>query len=229
MPPFKFGLKTKFIFCFNEDRIFRISPDSSCNIASMSYKEASRAVEDHITTIFKLHPNEKLVYHNIDHTRKVVQHVNEIALFFKLNDEQLFIVEASAWFHDIGYLFTGPKEHELESVHTMKRFIPGIISTPALAEKIEQCIMATKRASDPVSVSEKIICDADTYHFGTFEFKRTDSLIKKEIELMTGSVPAEWISHSIKMLKNHRFYTSYCQERLETGKMENIAWLQSLL
>jgi hypothetical protein len=45
--------------------------------------------------------------------------------------------------------------------------------------------MATKRGSGPVSVAEKIICDADTYHFETFEFKRTDWLIKKEIELMT--------------------------------------------
>jgi hypothetical protein len=54
----------------------------------------------------------------------------------------------------------------------MNEFIPGIILTPALAEKIWQCIMATKRGSDPVSVAEKIICDADTYYFGTPELNK---------------------------------------------------------
>jgi HD superfamily phosphodiesterase len=104
----------------------------------MSYQDASRAVEDYITAIFQLHPNQKLVYHNHEHTRKVAQHANEIALFYKLNDEQLFIITASACFHDIGYLFTGPKEHEKEAVRIMNEFIPGIISTPTLKEKIGQ-------------------------------------------------------------------------------------------
>jgi len=195
----------------------------------MSYEDASRAAEDYITSLFHLNPDERLLYHNFEHTRKVAARANEIALFYKLDDEKLFIITTSAWFHDIGYLFTGPEGHEQEGVRLMEEFIPRIISKPTLTEEIARCIIATKRSAYPVSVSEKIICDADTYHFGTPEFKQTDPLIKKEIELWLGSVQTGWISNSIKMLRNHQFYTSYCIERLDEGKERNIAWLQSLL
>ena len=195
----------------------------------MSYEDESQAVEDYVTSIFQLNPDEKLLYHNFEHTRKVADHAKEIALFYKLRDEQLFIVVSSAWFHDIGYIFSGPQEHEQEGVRLMKDFLTDIISVPTLIEEIEQCIMATKRVADPVSMAEKIICDADTYHFGTTEFKQTDPLIKKEIELQTGSVQTAWISDAIKMLRNHQFYTSYCKEQLDAGKERNIAWLQSML
>jgi len=77
--------------------------------------------------------------------------------------------------------------------------------------------------------SEKILCDADTYHFGSPEFRQTDLLVKKEIELLTGSKTVEWTKHTITMLEKHQFYTGYCKERLEAGKAENLAWLRSLL
>ena len=89
--------------------------------------------------------------------------------------------------------------------------------------------MATQRLIKPATISEMIIWDADTYHFGTPEFKQTDAQIKKEIELLTGSVQTSWVSKSIRMLRNHQFYTSYCKQQLEAGKQENIDWLQSLL
>ena len=54
-------------------------------------------------------------------------------------------------------------------------------------------------------------------------------MIKKEIELMMGAAPKDWISHSLTMLRNHQFYTSICKERLDAGKEQNIAWLQSKL
>lgn len=195
----------------------------------MSYDEASRAAEDYITTLFQLNPDEKLLYHNLDHTRKVVERANEIGSFYKLNDEQSFIISTAAWFHDIGYLFTGHKGHEQEGVRLMKDFIQDFISTPPLIGEIEQCIMATKRDAEPISLAEKIICDADTYHFGTDEFRQTDPLIKKEIELTTATIQTGWTANSIKMLRNHQFYTSYCKERLQEGKERNIAWLQSML
>ncbi|MFI5131326.1 MAG: HD domain-containing protein [Chitinophagales bacterium] len=195
----------------------------------MSYDEAGKAVEDYITSLFQLNPSEIFVYHNFEHTRKVAGRADEIALFYKIDQKHLFIIRTAAWFHDIGYLFTGPKEHERESVRLMEEFISDIISIRPLIEEIKQCIMATKRIGYPVSVEEKIICDADTYHFGTPEFKQTDPLIRKEVELLAGSVQTGWIGNSIKLLRNHQFYTSYCKERLDAGKEQNIAWLESLL
>ena len=96
-----------------------------------------------------------------------------------------------------------------------------------MLETITRVIMATKNQFTRFYCRRKY-CAMDTYHFGTAEFKRSDDLVK-EIELVTGSIPEHWIERSIAMLKNHRFHTSYCTERLEPGKMRNIAWLESLL
>jgi len=195
----------------------------------MSYLEINRDIEDYINNIFESHLNKNLIYHNVIHTREVVQHAIEIAVFYKLSEESLFALRTAAWFHDTGYLFKGPDDHEQESVNIMKTFLHKYNLPSALINKVEQLIMATKEPTSPVSLAEMIICDADTYHFGTIEFKQTDELVKKEIELRTGLILLDWVKHTIAMLKAHKFYTSYCVERLEEGKMQNIAWLQSLL
>jgi predicted metal-dependent HD superfamily phosphohydrolase len=209
--------------------IFRISPDSALNLVPMSYQEISREIEEYINNIFESHPNKNLVYHNITHTRNVVIRTIEIASYYKLDEESLFILKAAAWFHDTGYIFRGPNNHEQESVNIMMVFLHKYDLSPRIIDQVEQIIMATKLPTSPVSLSEMIICDADTFHFGTIEFKRTDELVKKEIELRTGLILIDWVKHTIAMLQNHRFYTSYCAERLEKGKMQNIAWLLSLL
>ena len=196
----------------------------------MSYQVIGSTIEKHVIDLFHDNPNSKLTYHNLEHTRSVVQRTEEIASFYKQVDEEtLFICKAAAWFHDTGYLFTGRVNHETESVQIMTRFLLAHDYSPALAEKIMNTIMATKPLAVPASLPEKILCDADTYHFGTAEFRTTNELVKKEIELTTGSAPTDWIQHTITMLKNHRFYTSYCIEGLEPGKKRNIAWLESLL
>jgi predicted metal-dependent HD superfamily phosphohydrolase len=195
----------------------------------MSYQDISRDIEDYINNIFESHLNKNLIYHNVTHTREVVMHAVEISVYYKLSEESLFALNAAAWFHDTGYIFTGPENHEEESVNIMKTFLNKYNLPSAVINKIEQLIMATKEPTSPVSLGEMIICDADTYHFGTIEFKQTDELVKKEIELRTGLILLDWVKHTIAMLQTHKFYTSYCADRLEKGKMQNIAWLQSLL
>jgi HD superfamily phosphodiesterase len=195
----------------------------------MSFRDTSREIEDYVASVFEQNKDPKLLYHNFHHTSKVVQRAVEIASFYKIDEESLFVLVAAGWFHDIGYLFVGPRNHEQEGVKMMITFLARYEYSPAMLETITRVIMATKEPVHPLLLPEKILCDADTYHFGTAEFKSSDDLVKKEIELVTGSIPEHWIERSIAMLKNHRFHTSYCTERLEPGKMRNIAWLESLL
>ena len=195
----------------------------------MSLKDTRKAAEDYVTDLFLNNPDDRLIYHNLEHTRKVVAHTTELAMFYKLDEERRFVVETAAWFHDTGYIFKGPAGHEEESVRIMEQFILPDKKVSGLAITIAQCILTTKRSTYPVLFSEKILCDADTYHFGSPEFRQTDLLVKKEIELLTGSKTVEWTKHTITMLEKHQFYTGYCKERLEAGKAENLAWLRSLL
>ncbi|MCU0388547.1 MAG: HD domain-containing protein, partial [Chitinophagaceae bacterium] len=56
-----------------------------------------------------------LPYHNLEHTRNVVAAASELSGHYQLNEEETFIVKASAWFHDLG-VTDGPLEgHEKRS------------------------------------------------------------------------------------------------------------------
>jgi hypothetical protein len=75
---------------------------------------------------------------------------------------------------------------------------------------------------------EKILCDADLYHLGTEEFKKTNEKVKQETELRTNSKIDNWTENSIKFLKTHKYFTDYCRQRLTSGKEENIRYLKQL-
>ena len=50
-----------------------------------------------------------LVFHNLAQTEYVVKNTNEIAGHYNLGEEDMLVVYAAAWFHEIGYLLDKPE------------------------------------------------------------------------------------------------------------------------
>ncbi len=104
----------------------------------------------------------------------------------------------------------------------MKDFMHGLIEDDTLISEIEHCILATKFPTHPYNFLEQIICDADTYHLGTDAFKETNKQVMKEERLKKGSQNKEtFLKETLEMLNAHVYYTKYCQEKLNEGKMKN--------
>ena len=182
----------------------------------------------YVSKCFESDTTGNLIYHNLEHTKDVVGHSQEIATYYGLNKTETLDLIAAAWFHDIGYLYTTPAKHEEKGVEIMQYFLNKKCTKDNLAV-IEKMILATKRSVQPHSLSEAILCDADTYHFGTKRFFITDAAVRQETELREGREIHDWRELSIRLLKSHQFYTSYCQERLNEGKQQNISMLESQL
>ena len=68
-------------------------------------------VEEFVTDFFQQNMPEQYVYHDFEHTRQVVDAVNELSVYFELSDQQKELLQIAAWFHDTGYT-EGPKGHE---------------------------------------------------------------------------------------------------------------------
>src|SRR6478672_1692945 len=119
--------------------------------------------EQYVTKLFQENKNEKLVYHNLDHTKYVVDKASEIAGHYQLGEREMLTIYLAAWFHDIGYLFASPSEHEIKSVEVMRSFLKKHHAEDGLEEEVASCIMATREPRDPKNICEQIICDADTY------------------------------------------------------------------
>ena len=194
---------------------------------SLIYKQAETYVEQ----LFEKNYNDKLLYHNLEHTKHVVERSNEIAAHYPITERQMLVLNIAAWFHDTGQLFTkGLKGHEEKSVDVMKKFMHDNNAENELINEIEGCIMATKSPRNPVNLIQEIICDADTYHFGTKEFKDTNKRMREEFALREKVVDKErWNEGTIEMLRNHQFYTDYCKDLLDDKKKDNIQKLKKKL
>ena len=195
----------------------------------MKYSELEESAGRVAAGFFESPHQVRYPYHNLVHTKAVVDHAKEIAVFYALDEREICIISIAAWFHDIGQLCGEMEGHEERSRLIMNNYLSNTDASAGFIELAGNCIMATKCGSNPQSLAEKIVCDADTYHFGTLFFRETEFLVEKEMEIRTRKKFPQWHAGSLELLKNHIFYTEYCQLLLLQGKRENIAWLESLV
>jgi predicted metal-dependent HD superfamily phosphohydrolase len=186
-------------------------------------------IAHHVEELFAANKYPYLLYHNLDHTRLVVQHAREIAKHYLLDIRLVFIVLAASWFHDTGHLLGNTEEHEETSVRIMKEYLTTKSVDEKTMNEISLCIRATKMPPVPSTLLEQIICDADTFHTGTNDFPHLNNLVWQEMEQRLNKPVSDKVRRSLLFLKNHRFFTSYCQQLLSTGKDRNILQLKTLL
>ena len=164
-------------------------------------------------------------YHNLAHSQEVVKRCQEIGGYYSIGAREMFTLVAAGWFHDIGHLYGPIEGHEERGVTIMQKYLGNV--PRELTDEIAVCIMATKLPSHPVSLSEQIICDADTYHFGTPFFRETDPLVHREMELRKHVPPGHWSEKTLLLLQKHVFFTEYCKNFLAKGKEDNIRWAEA--
>lgn len=186
-------------------------------------KQIVKQAEERVIELYDSIPHENLLYHSIDHARQVVQRANEIAAHYELSERDITVLNIAAWFHDTGHLYTSPTDHEQKSIELMRQWLADKGDYAELADEIEQAILATKLSTQPVGLTQEIIKDADTYHFGLPEFKKVDKLMKKEMEMRNlNTMVMDWKRNTLSLLETHQYYTSYCKELLDMGKQKNI-------
>ena len=169
----------------------------------------------------------EFVYHNINHTNRVVDSALEIIDNSTLTDEEIEVILVSAWFHDVGYI-DGCKDHEENSQKYAEEFLKEQKAEKPFIEKVKSCIDATRIKSEPESLPEKVIKDADASHLAADDYDATSELLRQEWKLMEIKEydPDEWIDVNIQMLSNiHQYYTNYAKENWQPKKRENLSEL----
>lgn len=179
--------------------------------------------EDYVKNIFDEYPHPNLLFHNLEHTQTVVNRAKEIAAHYQLSDNEMQVIYIAAWFHDTGHLFAEIDKHEDKSVEIMRIFMQQENASEEFTKQVEDSIMSTRMPHEPKNLLQEIMCDADTYHFGTKDFKRTNKLIRKELDLRNyQTLTFDWEKNTLDVLEGHQFFTSYCKMLLDEGKQENV-------
>jgi HD superfamily phosphodiesterase len=86
-------------------------------------KLLSKEIPIYVSAVFYKYIKPELVYHNLEHTIRVVERTLEIVNYYKLGATERFILLAASWFHDTGHLFSGPQGHEEHSTAVMEPFL----------------------------------------------------------------------------------------------------------
>jgi predicted metal-dependent HD superfamily phosphohydrolase len=186
-------------------------------------------ISEYVKSLYIQNQNPALLYHNLEHTEKVVHRTYEIAANYSFDEKEISILSAAAWFHDTGHLFGKAIHHEARSISIMRTYLQTKQVDKKIIDAVEGCILATELPQNPKTLLEEIVCDADTFNLGTKEFFDTDRLLKKEVELRGDIRIDNWEKNTLDLLTKHRYFTPYCQALLNKGKQENIEIVRSFL
>ena len=177
----------------------------------------------------KLSPD--YIYHNFNHTLRVVNSVKIIIGEEQVSEEEAEMLVLAALFHDTGYI-EGATEHEEKSALIAEKFLIENNFSSHKATQVADLIRMTKLNAEPHTHLERIIRDADCAHFADKNFNSLSELLREEWKLTEDKcfTDLEWALGNRKMLmQDHRFYTEYGKSTLQPLKEDNIACLQETI
>lgn len=176
---------------------------------------------------FREHSDPRIIYHDLAHTQQVAAAAAQIANHYHLNDNDFYIILTAAWFHDVGY-FIDMQHHEATSAGYITDYLRSKHVDETVINAVASCILATRLPQSPANLLEKIVCDADLFHFGTDEFSERNKLMRKEYIAVSGKEISkeEWRNKTIQLLESHHYFTDYCQLLLNGKKEENLNQLK---
>lgn len=171
-----------------------------------------------------------LAFHNLHHTKQVVEAAEEILNDTDANDVEKEITLVAAWFHDAGFAkaYEGHEEHSSEMA---RDFLHDQGWEEGEIEKVTECILATRNGKIPETECGKILCDADMVHLSQKSYFDQLELLKKERESQSGEIISErtWHEENLLFLTKHRYYTTYGREKFAPKKLKNIEKQQKVL
>ncbi|SDG75458.1 Pycsar system effector family protein [Psychroflexus sediminis] len=182
--------------------------------------------ETFVLQLFKDKLSNEYVYHNFNHTKRVVDSAQYLAEQENLNENDKLLLLLAAWLHDTGYTVS-EVNHEEHSKHIAREFLSKQNLSEDSIASVEDAISSTKMEATPTSEIEKILKDADCSHFAKENFKDVSELLRQELNLKGQEYSVEeWREINIKVLSlQHRYYTDYAIKNWSPKKQEHLVEL----
>ena len=187
--------------------------------------------EQYVSTLLKDKLPSAYVYHNFDHTVSVVEAVKTISNYEQISPEDTTKLIIAAWFHDAGYI-DGSDNHEVSSVKIAAEFLAGHGCSEEFIKEVSDLILATALAKQPQTELEKIVCDADYFHFGSGNYFVASEILREEWRLTQQKTftDLEWAKENMLMFtQRHQFYTSFAKSFWQPVKDKNVAQIEKIV
>jgi len=161
-------------------------------------------------------------YHNARHTLDVIEQTQVIGKTENLSEKELLLLRIASLFHDTGFFFQRAK-HEEKSVEIFLEASNESEISEQDKAIISQCILATRMPQQPISILDKVICDADLDYLGRDDFFPIGDALFREMNRNNEiSDTLAWNNLQVKFLNAHRFHTNYSVQNRTPGLQENL-------
>ncbi len=200
------------------------------NFTSPNWKSL---VDDAVKTSFALineHWSEAYRYHNIEHTERVINSVDKLALDLNLSEEERAMLIVAAAFHDSGY-FEDSNDHENLGASFAAEFLKKKNASIDLVMRVAHLIQCTAIHARPINRLQKLLRDADLHYVGSETFIEKAECLREEWEHTKNLrfSEASWVQQNIRFLESHNFHTEAAKKRYEGRKKENLQILKDKL
>jgi len=173
---------------------------------------------------------DDLLYHSIEHTLNVEREVQKYAQLEGLDKVCIMRLRTAALFHDSGFLIAYDNNEEI-GVKILNKYAPEFGFDSSELKIISAIILATNNKTEPITLSEKIMCDADHDYLGRKDYHHIAEKLNLELATYKGKLSSrEWIKFQIHYLeKRHIFYTTSAYNLRQQGKEKRIDELKKHL
>jgi len=186
-------------------------------------------IHDRVITVFESELPDQFTYHNLEHTKYVLEKSILIAQQENINGKDLSLIKIAALYHDIGFIENRDNHEEL-SCKIAQFDLPAYGLIQEEIETICGMIMATKIPQSPNSHLEMIMADADLEYLGTDTFEPVSDKLFEELRHFDKDLSRkEWYSIQINFLSSHQYHTAFCRENREPIKKRNLEKIKELL
>ena len=171
---------------------------------------------------------EELLYHDLAHTANVAKAALRLAKLEGLSTHETMLLCTAVYFHDSGFLVQY-HQNERFGMKLAQNKLEDYGYTPTEINIISNIIAATALDVEPVTVLEKIMCDADHDYLGRADYNNVAKKLRVEMENM-GRIftDIEWIDFQLNFLENqHRYHTETAQNIRDSGKKIRIQSLKN--
>lgn len=169
-------------------------------------------------------------YHGPEHTRRVVQSADQLAIDSDIPEDERATVLIAAAFHDCGF-YSDMDDHENISAGMAADFLSAHDAPLPMINKVAHLIQATALHARPVTALQEILRDADLHYLGCEGFLPKAELLRQEWKATRNLSFGElaWLKQNVTFLETHRFHSPAALRRYGTQKDLNLASLKEAL
>lgn len=174
----------------------------------MAKSEIIIATEQFVTEFLTNKLDEKISYHNLQHTLSVRNSAVQIASLSGTTPEEMEIIELACLLHDVG-ITEVYQNHEPASARIGAEFLRSKAYPEEKISIVEACIAVTNPGARPQGLLQEIVRDADYGHLGSDDYSDQLDNLRLEWRDVLGrwDEDKDWYQLNLDFIKKHEYYT----------------------